>query len=948
MHWFDLTSIQRKLVWIIMGTTCAALLLASAGFLLNDVSSFRNSVVEAVERRARVVGNASRAAMIADNKQLVQIALVAAQEDPRAVAIVVYRPDGSVFAKYVRSDRQAAYQPPAPAPDGHRFVDGDLIVHHRIVFDGKHAGDVVVQVDMSMIRERFARNGGIAAGVVVGTVMMAFLLSTALQRRVSGPILRLTGLAREVGATRNYSLRAPKQGADELGQLTDGFNSMLDQIQARDAALQQAHDDLEQRVVQRTAELSKANELLTREIGERKEAESRTAAFSTLGQKLSAANTPEEAGRLIADVAQELLGWDACSLALYSGKQSQVLPLIAVDTVEGRRVDVPPPSYTPTPMMLRVKEQGAQLILRQHATDGSEGLMPFGNTARRSASLLFVPIHNNGVFIGAFSIQSYAPQAYDGDDLNTLQALADHCAGALERLDAERRLHLSEERFAKAFRTSPIAIGMVSATEWRFVDVNDAFLRLFEYRREDMLGRTPLELGLWLQPGDFDKLRHLLERHQHVRDLDSRFRGKSGTVHNTLLSVESIESSDDRCLLLTVYDVTERLDLEAQLRQSQKMEAVGQLAAGVAHDFNNILTVIQGHASLLREAGLTAHEVVDSSRQIGDAAERAANLTRQLLAFSRKQIMQPKVLDLNTVVGNAYKMLHRLLGEDVSLQCAYGPHLPAVLADEAMLGQVILNLAVNARDAMPRGGILTISTDAVDVTEGTATQHTEARPGRFVRLSVHDTGCGMDSAIMAHIFEPFFTTKEVGKGTGLGLATVYGIVKQHQGWIEVSSVVGKGSTFRILLPVAPEKEKPARPENADGAALHGAGTILVAEDEPALCLLVCTTLRRAGYTVHAAASGVEALKVWHGQRGCFDLLLTDMVMPGGVSGRDLAVQLLAEKPALKVIYTSGYSMELVEADFALEDGVNFLQKPYQPASLLRVVREQLRERDGTV
>ena len=389
-------------------------------------------------------------------------------------------------------------------------------------------------------------------------------------------------------------------------------------------------------------------------------------------------------------------------------------------------------------------------------------------------------------------------------------------------------------------------------------------------------------------------------------------------------------------------EITERLNLEAQLRHSVKMEAVGQLAAGVAHDFNNILTIVQGHASLLQESCRADADSAESLRQITLAAERAGNLIRQLLMFSRKQVMQPTDLDLNEVIGNLTQMLRRLMGEHITLTTLAAPNLPPIHADTGMIEQILMNLAVNARDAMPKGGQLILSTCVRTLDRGATLANPEARPGEFVCLAVQDTGCGMDAATLHRIFEPFFTTKEVGKGTGLGLATVYGIVKQHQGWIEVESEVGVGTTFRFFLPCStkPLAAGPAATP-AERPLVRGRETILVVEDETALRELVVKVLEMHGYRVFAAASGVEALRVWAEHQAQIDLLLTDMVMPEGILGGELAERLLRQAPGLKVIITTGYSPGMAGKDLALLKGANFLPKPYPPSRLAQTVRDCL-------
>jgi PAS domain S-box-containing protein len=388
-------------------------------------------------------------------------------------------------------------------------------------------------------------------------------------------------------------------------------------------------------------------------------------------------------------------------------------------------------------------------------------------------------------------------------------------------------------------------------------------------------------------------------------------------------------------------DVTDMLSLEAQFRHAQKLESIGQLAAGVAHDFNNILTVIQGYADCLIARNPSDPATAKALKQISDAARRAAALTRQLLMFSRKQVIQPKVLDLNAVLQNLANMLQRLLGEDVALEFNYAPTVPPIEADTGMLEQVVMNLAVNSRDAMPKGGKLCIGTAGVEIDDDYARQHPDSRAGTFVCVTITDTGCGMDRQTLDRIFEPFFSTKEVGKGTGLGLATVYGIVKQHRGWIEVSSQVGQGTTFKIYFPAtARENDAAAETSTAPQSVRGGQETILLVEDEPVLRELVRDILGQYHYRVIEAASGIEALKAWDEHDGRIDLLLTDMVMPEGMTGSDVAAQLRRRKPELKVIFTSGYSAEVVGRNFSQTEAA-FLSKPYLPPQLAQTVRQCL-------
>jgi PAS domain S-box-containing protein len=385
----------------------------------------------------------------------------------------------------------------------------------------------------------------------------------------------------------------------------------------------------------------------------------------------------------------------------------------------------------------------------------------------------------------------------------------------------------------------------------------------------------------------------------------------------------------------------ERKQIEAQFLQAQKMEAFGQLAGGVAHDFNNILAVIMGYSNLLMSDEEFRPEFREQLKQVYSAGERAANLTRQLLTFSRKKEMQVSPLDLNEVIGNMTRMLGRVIGEDLKLQCNFASKLPAIQADEGMMEQVLMNLAVNARDAMPKGGQLTIGTERVVTDAAYVEGNPEARAGEFVCLSVRDTGCGMTPEIKARIFEPFFTTKGVGKGTGLGLATVFGIVKQHQGWLEVESQVDVGTTFKVFLPASVRPDVAVERAATQAKVRGGNETILLVEDEVALRALTKIILQRHGYRVLEAESGVEALKVWEQHGPQIDLLLTDMVMPDGLTGHELAKQLLARKPDLKLIYTSGYDMYSEGTTFRAREAESFLQKPYHPQKLLETIRAAL-------
>lgn len=518
-----------------------------------------------------------------------------------------------------------------------------------------------------------------------------------------------------------------------------------------------------------------------------------------------------------------------------------------------------------------------------------------------------------------------------------------------ERKRAAEALEKSEASLAAAQRIAHLGSWELDLTDLKNIQSNELRWSDETYR---IFGYTPKQVAVSMEffyksahPDDRQRIVAALEealRKREIYDVEHRIQLPTGQERYVRERAEVVlEAGRPVQMRGIVMDITERRQLGEQLRQSQKMEAIGQLAGGVAHDFNNILTVIHGHASLLLVDKTITSNAARSAQQITQAAERAAGLTRQLLTFSRRQVMQPRRLDLNEVVSNLTMMLGRILGEDIALGLNYWPQPALVKADKSMMEQVLLNLVVNARDAMPKGGQLSIKINEVKIQPDQQGYDSESRAGDFVCLNVIDTGCGIDPENLRRIFEPFFTTKEVGKGTGLGLATVYGIVNQHEGWINVESEMGKGSTFRVFLPKANESVPADETKMIRKTVRGGNETVLVVEDEVAVRELVCSVLGGHGYKVLQAETGVKALEIWERSKKKIDLLLTDLVMPDRLNGRELAEKLRAEKPKLKVIFTSGYSADVVGKDFVLQRGLNYLQKPYDPQKLAVVVRDCL-------
>lgn len=521
-------------------------------------------------------------------------------------------------------------------------------------------------------------------------------------------------------------------------------------------------------------------------------------------------------------------------------------------------------------------------------------------------------------------------------------------AEILERKRAEEALRYSEEHFRSLIENASDIITVLQG-DGTIRYLSPSTERVLGYNPHTLVGRNALEfVHASDAPYVTNVFTDVIQNPGLTRSVELRVRHRDGSWH--ILEAIGKNLRDEfggQNLIVNARDITERKRAEEalyrsqeQLRQSQKMEAVGRLAGGVAHDFNNLLTAIRGYSELLLTSLSPEDPLREDIEEIKKAATRAASLTYQLLVFSRRQVFTSQVLDLNTVVINTEKMLRRLIGEDINLVTRLEPMLGCVKADPGQIEQVILNLAINARDAMPQGGTLIIETANVELDTASARQHIGAQAGSYVMLAVTDTGCGMDAETRSHIFEPFFTTKEQGKGTGLGLSTVYGIVTQNDGHISVYSELGRGTTFKIYLPQVNGVVEAAAEERILSTPLQGLETILVVEDEEAVRRLARRVLRESGYTVLEAHHGSEALLICERYEGPIPLLLTDVVMPG-MGGRELAERLRPLRPEMKVLYMSGYADNAIFHHTMLGPDAAFLEKPFTPELLTRKVRAVL-------
>jgi PAS domain S-box-containing protein len=492
-----------------------------------------------------------------------------------------------------------------------------------------------------------------------------------------------------------------------------------------------------------------------------------------------------------------------------------------------------------------------------------------------------------------------------------------------------------DDKFRLFFQDNPQPMWVFDHDSLLFLEINDAALNLYGYSRDEFRKMRVTDLRVnddapppqaSLQPSEW---------HHRLKD---------GTVVDVEVSMRQIPYGGRRAVLAVLTDVTRRKQLEAQLLQSQKMEAVGMLAGGIAHDFNNLLTIIGGYSQLLLASLPATDRNRSAVEQILKASERAAGLTRQLLAFSRRQVMQPKVLDLNLLVGSLAVMLRRLIGEDVDLRLELARDLGQVSVDAGQIEQVIMNLAVNSRDAMPKGGTLTIQTANIDLDENYTATHTRVKAGSYVMLAVIDTGSGMDEQTRSRLFEPFFTTKQQGRGTGLGLSIVFGIVRQTGGNVEVASEPGVGTSVKVYLPRAsqaltPEADLPVEQTE------RGSETILLVEDEEMVRKLVSETLEQEGYKILQASGPEQAWKICREYDGRIDLMITDVVMPKE-SGRALAARMAEVRPDMKVLYMSGYTDTEILGRGGDETPIQFLQKPFTPGALASKVRNVLKPANG--
>ena len=672
------------------------------------------------------------------------------------------------------------------------------------------------------------------------------------------------------------------------------------------------------------------------DISDRKRVEALSSALYRVAEKSSSAHELQQFFAAVHGIVDELMHARNFYIAIYD----PATELLSFPYFVDEQDSAPLPKKLTKGLTDYLIRTGEPLLATPEVLEAMEDRGEVARNGSKSLDWMGVPLKVNSHTFGALVVQTYSKNIrYGEQDKEILTFVARQVASAVEIKRNEQALRRSEARYRSLVQSSVYGIYR-SSLEGRFLDVNPALITMLGYASPEEVLLLDPENDVFAQPEEHERLIDEFRRSGRLDGFEVKWMRKDGGAITVRISGRAVSSADEPADVLEAIaeDVTDRRALEDQFRQAQKMEAVGRLAGGVAHDFNNLLMVISGYAEVILGQMDPASPLHEKGRAIQLAADRATTLTRQLLAFSRKQLLELKVVDVNAIVQDMERLLRPLIGENIELVTILTPDAAHTRADAGQLEQVIMNLVVNAKDAMPVGGKLTLRTENIVLDENHRRGQQFIRPGNYVTLQVSDTGMGMDRETQSRIFEPFFTTKEKGKGTGLGLSTVYGIVKQTGGYVVVQSELGRGTTFHIYLPLvegAAEKHSVSVPE-----AVGGTETILLVEDEESVRQLVRDTLLAKGYQVLEAENGEAGMAAAARHPGKIDLVITDVVMPG-MGGREMVKQLIEAHPGTKVLYLSGYTEDAIVSDGSIEKGTAFLQKPFTLQSLSRKVREVL-------
>jgi two-component system cell cycle sensor histidine kinase/response regulator CckA len=1020
-HFVKNLSIRRKQMFIIMLTTSISLLLACAIFAFYEITTFKATMVLDLATLAKIIGNNTAASLDFDDPKSAEQTLSALKAQPSIMGACVFSKDGKVFAHYDRQSDKIIFAARSKVEaENFSFGEKTLTIFEPINSEGEVVGTVYLASDMRALHERLMKFATITSAIFVLALFVAFLLSARLQRLISGPILQLAQIAKLVALEKNYSVRATKRSNDELGQLVDGFNEMLAQIQSRDADLQVAREQLERRVEARTHELAYERDLLRTLLDSSpdqiyfKDQQSRFIKASQAQAKnfgLKSADemvgktdfdffTDEHArpayedeqeiirtGRpLIGKIEKEFWkdGRESWALTNKMPLRNQADEIVGTFGISKNVTDLKQAELASQESKLFLQSTLDALSAHIAILDEYGKILEVNRAWNQFA-------HANHFLGSGYGIgDNYLQLCDTATGVCAVEAPASAkgiravMAGEIQEFQLEYPCHSPTEqrwfimrvtRFGEdggkrivvahenitARKLAETARGRLAAileATTDMVSFSDPAGKILYFNRA---GREQLGMGL-----DEDVTKLIIADFLSdpanspivTEGIPAAIRDGTWSGETVLLSrggkeipisqvILAHKSSNGKLEFLSTImrDTTERKKIEAQLFQSQKMETVGKLAGGIAHEFNSIMTAIIGQSELLLADLPAGNPFLKNVKEIHKAAERAAILTRQLLAYGRKQILQPEIYDLNMILSRMETVLRHLMGGNVDMRLMPAIGLKTIKVDAGQIEQVLVNMAMNAVEAMPHGGKLTIETSNITLDPSYTSSFPELKPGNYIMLAITDTGIGMSKEVKSRVFEPFFSTKEVGKGTGLGLATCYGIIKQSGGHINVYSEPGRGSTFKIYLPQIEAATIEAPAQRLDTPNLpRGIETILLVEDDPALREMATTLLRRLGYTVLAAANGIEALsQTHHPERGHIDLLFTDVVMPH-MSGKELADRIQSLYPHTKILFTSAYTENAIMHQGILNEGIALLQKPFTPSALAQKVREILNTR----
>jgi PAS domain S-box-containing protein len=861
------------------------------------MNTFQNSLINNLTVQAEIIGSNSTAAITFKDKKTAEEILSALRSSPNIVVAVMYSKDGSIFARYQRYDVKGDFSAPGPQEDHHYLGYDHLDLFHTITFEGKKIGTLYIRSDVSELYLRLIWFAGAMFVIMVLSLILSLLLSSKLQEAVTTPVLDLLNIMNTISKGKDYSLRASVRSHDEIGTLTDGFNDMLSQIQSRDTELEQHRKTLEKMVAKRTDDLDRTNKQLQEELATRKKAE-------------EALRASEERLRLALEATQQ--GW--FDLNVQTGE-------VIVSPEYVKMIDYEPEEFSSSLQNwingIHTEDRDAVLkVFRECLASGGTRTMEY---RRRTKKGNWKWIRSIGKIV-------------EFDSNNKPLRMSGTHTDITERKQAEEALKVSEEKYRLVVENANDAIMIVQDGMIKFPNRKSTVLS--GYTKEELMSVT---FSQFIHADDKDLGITMHGKRLQGQDVPEtysfRIINKSGGIVWVEASAVLVTWEGQPATLSFLRDITVQKKLEEQLLHAQKMEAIGTLAGGVAHDFNNLLMGILGYVSLMLMKTDKTHPFYEKLKTIEQLVESGAELTRQLLGFARGGKYEAKPINVNDLIIKTADIFGRTKKEIV-IQKKLQEDLHATEADTGQIEQVLFNLYVNAWQAMPSGGRLYIETENVILDEQQCRSY-DAEPGLYVKIAVTDTGVGMDSETQKRIFEPFFSTKGVGKGTGLGLASAYGIIKNHGGIINVYSEKGHGTTFNIYLPAS--EGKPLETKPTESSPLTGNETILIVDDEQAILLAVKELLEELGYNILTAQSGLKAIELYKKHSKDIKLVILDMIMPE-MNGKETFVKLMEIDKNVCVLLSSGYSVN-VEAKTILNLGCRgFIQKPFKVSELSEKIR----------